>query len=70
MRGRLGIKHKQAHMQRLGAWTRGPALCGGQAEGVLTMASPTMLKASTLARSSAPSEKWLLSRPMTRPWMT
>lgn len=34
------------------------------------MASPTAMKASTLARSSASSEKWLLSCPMTRPWVT
>lgn len=34
------------------------------------MASPTTLNTSTLARSRAPSEKWLLSHPMTRPWKT
>lgn len=36
----------------------------------LTMASPTTLNTSTLARSSTASEKRLLSRPMTRPWTT
>ena len=49
----------------------GPLLFAGMAGwGSLTMASPTTLKTSTLARSRALSEKWLLSRPMTRPWMT
>ena len=42
----------------------------GWSGGSLTIASPTTLKTSTLARSRSPSEKWLLSRPMTRPWMT
>lgn len=49
----------------------GALLFAGQPEaGALTMASPTTLNASTLARSRAPSEKRLLSRPMTRPWKT
>lgn len=34
---------------------------------MLTMASPTTMKTSVLAQSRDPSEKWLLSRPMTRP---
>ena len=43
-------------------WVGGAALREG-----LTMATPTAMKMSTLARSRVPSEKWLLNHPMTTP---
>lgn len=69
MRG-LGAQEQTGHVQRVRGATWDPALWGVARGGALTMASPTTMKTSTLARSSAASEKWRLNRPMTRPWMT
>lgn len=68
--GAQGLKCKLGR-GRSGTGPGTPVCAGGSPKaGFLTMATPTALKTSTLARSSATSEKRVLSCPMTRPWMT